>query len=115
MKELADGLAQSYGCTAKIEYHRFGIPLVNHEEQTSRAIKAAESLVGKGNVDGNITPITAAEDFAFILEEKPGAFMFVGNGTDGSPAHSPTYVFNDECIPFGVGYWIHLVQQELKC
>ena len=115
IKELAQGLAQSFGCTAKVEYDRSGIPLVNHDEQTSRAIKAAESFIGKENVNGNITPITAAEDFAFMLEEKPGAFMGIGNGMDGSPVHSPTYVFNDECISFGVGYWIHLVQQELKC
>jgi amidohydrolase len=114
MKELAHGLAQSFGCTAEVEYDRSGIPLVNHDEQTSKAIKAAESLVGKENVNSNVTLVTGAEDFALMLEEKPGAFMFVGNGMDGGSAHSPTYNFNDECIPFGVGYWISLVQQELK-
>jgi hippurate hydrolase len=115
MKELAHGLAQSYGCTAKIDYNRFGIPLINHDEQTWRAIHAAESLVGSENVFGNTAPFTSAEDFAYFTDEKPGAYMCIGNGMDYSPVHSPTYVFNDECIPFGVGYWIYLVEQELKC
>ncbi|CAF3957488.1 unnamed protein product [Rotaria sordida] len=114
MKELANGLAQTYGCTAQVDYDQFGTPLVNHDKQTSRAIKAAESLVGKENVDGNIKPLTAGEDFAYFLEEKPGAYMGLGNGMGGGSAHAPTYIFNDECIPFGVGYWISLVQQELK-
>ncbi|CAF1428923.1 unnamed protein product [Rotaria sordida] len=114
MKELANGLAQTYGCTAQVDYDQFGIPLVNHDKQTSRAIKAAESLVGKENVDGNVKPLTAGEDFAYFLEEKPGAYMGLGNGMGGGSAHAPTYIFNDECIPFGVGYWISLVQQELK-
>lgn len=114
IKELANGLAQSFGCTAHVEYNRFGIALVNHEDQTRRAIKAAESLVGRGSVDGNAKAFTSGEDFAYFLEEKPGAYMCMGNGIAGSTVHSPTYIFNDECIPYGVGYWISLVQQELK-
>lgn len=85
-----------------------------HDEQTLRAIKTAESLVGKNNVNGHVAPFTSSEDFAFMLEEKAGAYMCIGNGTTGSPVHSPTYIFHDENIPFGVGYWIKLVQQELK-
>ncbi|CAF3468049.1 unnamed protein product [Rotaria sp. Silwood1] len=114
MKELANGLAQSFDCTAQVEYNRFGTPLVNHDEQTARAIKAAESLVGKENVEGYIKPLTAGEDFAYFLEEKPGAYMGIGNGIGGGSTHAPTFIFNDECIPSGVGYWISLVQQELK-
>ena len=71
-----------------------------------KAIKAAESLVGKNNVDGNCQPMTAAEDFAFMLEAKAGAYMCMGNGVSGSSAHSPTYVFNVDGIPFGIGFWI---------
>jgi hippurate hydrolase len=114
IKELAHGLAQSFGCTAEVEYYRFGTALINHDEQTSKAIKAAESLVGKSNVNRNVIPFTSSEDFAYMLEEKAGAYMCLGNGITGGPAHSPTYIFNDENIPFGVGYWIKLVQQELK-
>ena len=114
IKELAHSSAQNYGCTAKVEYHQSVIPLLNHAERASRATKAAESLVGKKNVDSNRTPVAVGEDFAFMLDEKPGAFIEIGNGTDGSTQHSATYNFNDECIPFGVGYWIHLVRQELN-
>jgi amidohydrolase len=114
MRELADGLAHSFGCTVQVEYHWLGAPLVNHVEETSRAINAARLLVGKENVDGNTVPRTGSEDFAFMLEKKPGAFMFIGNGKRGGTLHSPTYVFNDEVIPFGVGYRISLVQQELN-
>lgn len=114
LSELAHGLAQTFGCKAEVDYHRSGIPLVNHAEQTARAIRAAESLVGRENVDGNTTPLTAAEDFAYMLQDKPGAYVLIGNGAEASPVHSPTYVFNEKVIPFGVGYWIKLVQQELS-
>ncbi|CAF1306769.1 unnamed protein product [Adineta steineri] len=114
MKEITDGLAQTFGCTVEVEYCRSGIPLVNHVKETMRAMNAAESLVGKESVDGNMIPITAAEDFAYMLEEKPGAYMMIGNGKKSGPIHSPTYVFNKENIPFGVGYWIKLIQQELQ-
>ncbi|CAF4815907.1 unnamed protein product [Rotaria sp. Silwood1] len=75
---------------------------------------AMQEVLGKENVDGYIKPLTAGEDFAYFLEEKPGAYMGIGNGIGGGSAHAPTFIFNDECIPFGVGYWISLVQQELK-
>jgi hippurate hydrolase len=114
IKELAHGLAESFGCTAQIEYYRFGTALVNHDQQTSKAVQAAELLVGKNNVNGNAPPFTSADDFAYMLEEKAGAYMCMGNGITGSPVHSPTYIFDDRSIPFGVGFWIRLVQLELK-
>jgi hippurate hydrolase len=115
MKELANGLASSFGCTAEVEYIRVGIALVNHEQQTKRAIKAAEAVVGESCVDRNGVPCMGGEDFAFMLLERPGAFIFLGinDETKSRDLHSPTYNFNDEAIPFGVAYWISLVQQEL--
>jgi hippurate hydrolase len=115
MKELANGLASSFGCTAEVEYIRVGIALVNHEQQTKRAIKAAEAVVGESCVDQNGVPTMGGEDFAFMLLERPGAFIFLGinDETKSRDLHSPTYNFNDEAIPFGVAYWISLVQQEL--
>ncbi|CAF1053423.1 unnamed protein product [Adineta ricciae] len=115
MKELADGLAASYGCRAEVEYVRLGIALVNHEEQTKRAIKAAEAVVGEANVHKNREPSMAGEDFAFFLAERPGSFIFLGINNKGESRnlHSPTYNFNDDAIPYGVAYWIKLVQQEL--
>jgi len=114
--ELAHGLAASHGCTAEAVYRR-GVPaLVNHEEQTEVARAAARGLVG-GSAVTVIPPVTGAEDFALMLEARPGAFMFLGAGTgsDGtSPeVHTPLYDFNDQIIPLGVAYWVGLVEQEM--
>jgi hippurate hydrolase len=116
IRELANGLANSFGCTAEVEFSRGGTALVNHEEQTKRAIKAAEAVVGQANVDRNREPSMGGEDFAFFLLKRPGAFIFMGISDETNPRHlhSPTYNFNDEAIPFGVAYWITLVQQELN-
>ncbi|CAF4042638.1 unnamed protein product, partial [Rotaria sp. Silwood1] len=116
MNELANNLAAAFGCTAQVEYYRGGIPLVNHDEQTKRAIKAAETVVGSTNVNKNRQPLMGSEDFAFMLLERPGAFIIMGtnNGTEAKMLHSPDYDFNDDAIPFGIAYWIALVQQELK-
>jgi hippurate hydrolase len=117
IKELANGLATSFGCTAEVEYIRVGTALVNHEEQTKRAIKAAQAVVGETNVDQNRQPSMGGEDFALMLLERPGAFIALGINDDKTKPrrlHSPTYNFNDEAIPFGVAYWITLVQQELN-
>ena len=117
IKELANGLAATYDCTAEVEYIRIGTPLVNHEEHTKRAITAAQAVVGETNVNPNRQPSMGGEDFAFLLQERPGAFIFLGiNDDETKPRqlHSPTYNFNDDAIPFGVAYWITLVQQELK-
>ncbi|CAF4277731.1 unnamed protein product [Rotaria sp. Silwood2] len=114
IKELAHGLAASFGCEAQVQYHRLVCALDNHAEQTVRAVKAAERVVGTTKVNPNMTRTTGSEDFSAFLERKPGAFMYIGNGTPTYQFHSPTYDFNDAIIPFGVAYWISLVQQELK-
>ena len=94
------------------------VPLVNHAEQTVTAAAAASTLVGDGAVETNAQPITGGEDFAFMLQAKPGAFIFIGNGTgpDGVAhgLHTPKYDFNDEVIPLGAAWWVSLVQQELS-
>ncbi|CAF0860439.1 unnamed protein product [Rotaria sp. Silwood1] len=116
INELANNLATTFGCTAHVEYSRGGVPLVNHDEQTKRAIKAAEAVVGTANVNKNSQPWMGAEDFAFMLLQRPGAFILMGinDETVFVKLHSPDYNFNDEAIPFGVAYWISLVQQELN-
>ena len=117
MKELANGLSASFGCTAEVEYIRDGTPLVNHVENTKRAITAAQAVAGEARVDQNRQPTMGGEDFAWMLLERPGAFIFLGicdEETKRSQLHSPTYNFNDKAIPFGVAYWITLVQQELN-
>jgi hippurate hydrolase len=116
IRELAAGLAASYGVTADVTYRRGTPATVNHPEQTEIAFRAARAVVEEKAVT-TIPPVTGAEDFALMLEARPGAFMFLGAGTgpDGrSPeVHTPLYDFNDEIIPLGVAYWVSVVEQEL--
>src|SRR5204862_465756 len=79
--------------------------LVNHEEHTDIAARVAANVVGDGNVNTNAPPMMGAEDFAYMLESRPGAFIFVGNG-DTAGLHHPAYNFNDEAIVYGTSYWI---------
>jgi hippurate hydrolase len=115
--ELAHSMAGAYGCSADVHYDRRYPPLVTHAEQTAASVMAARALVGAENVIDNAPPITGSEDFAFMLEAKPGGFIMIGNGVapDGSfhYVHTPRYDFNDEILTLGAGYWIGLVQQEL--
>jgi hippurate hydrolase len=112
MEELAHGLAALHGATAEFAIRWGTTPLVNHPEQTVVAAEAAQTLVGEAAVDTNAGPVTGGEDFAFMLEAKPGAFIFIGNGP-GSGLHTPTYDFNDEAIPLGAAWWVRLVEREL--
>ena len=115
--ELAHALAGAYGCTSEVDYDRRYPPLVTHAEQTAVSVAAAAALVGPENVAANESPKTGSEDFAFMLEARPGGFVMIGNGVepDGSfhNVHTPRYDFNDKILTLGAGYWVSLVHQEL--
>ncbi len=85
---------------------------VNHADQTAFAAEVAAELAGAGKVDADTPPVMGAEDFSFMLEARPGAFIFVGNG-DSAGLHSPYFDFNDEIIPLGASYWVQLVERRL--
>ena len=76
------------------------------------ATSASFDLAGEGRVDTDMAPVMGAEDFSYMLEARPGAFIFVGNG-DSAGLHHPAYDFNDEAIPFGSSYWVRLVETAL--
>jgi hippurate hydrolase len=110
--EVVEGTARLYGATAKITYTN-GYPVViNHERQTAFAAAVAGEIAGKDKVDIAVPPVMGAEDFAFMLNERPGAFIFVGNG-DSAGLHHPAYDFNDEVIPIGTSYWVRLAETAL--
>jgi amidohydrolase len=111
--EVVEATAQLYGATAKISYHNGYPVLVNHDRQTDFAAAIAQEISGKDKVDIDVPPVMGAEDFAFMLQERPGAFIFVGNG-DSAGLHHPAYDFNDETIPAGTSYWVRLVETALK-
>ncbi|GEP57809.1 M20 aminoacylase family protein [Reyranella soli] len=117
LAEVAAGIAQAGGCTAESKYHRRYPALVNAVEQTSLAVEAAAMTVGRENVDPNTPRISGAEDFAFMLEKKPGAYIMIGNGGPDEGGchnvHSPLYDFNDRILTTGAAYWVNLVQVEL--
>ncbi|MDT8266167.1 amidohydrolase, partial [Roseomonas sp. DSM 102946] len=116
LRDLAEGLAATYGVTAELEYQPLCIPTVNDVEKTGVARAAAGAVVGAAKV-GEIPMSTGGEDFAFMLREKPGAFIRIGNGVnpDGSfhNVHTPLYDFNDEALAPGAAYWASLVRHEL--
>ncbi len=111
-REIVTATAQAYGCTADITYEQ-GYPVtINHPEQTDFAADVAEAVAGVGAVDRNTPPIMAGEDFSYMLEERPGAYIFLGNG-DSQMCHHPAYVFDDEAIPLGCSWFAELVERRM--
>ena len=107
--EVAEATAKAYGATAKVDYRRNYPVTVNHAEQAAFAAGIARQIVGTEKVDPNMTPVMGGEDFSFMLEARPGAFIFLGTGS-GEMCHHPAYTFNDAIIPHGVSYWARLVE-----
>ncbi|MDW4496925.1 M20 aminoacylase family protein [Sulfitobacter sp. D35] len=106
---IAEGVAASFGATAKVDYLRNYPVMVNHDEQTAFAADVARKVSG----DCEVAPmVMGGEDFAFMLEERPGAYILVGNG-DTAMVHHPQYNFNDEAIPAGCSWWAEIVEQRL--
>ena len=109
LHQIAEGTAAANQCEITIEYER-GYPITdNNEEATQHAISVA-SLVSE--VDTDTPPIMPSEDFAYMLMEKPGAFIFLGNG-DSQMLHNPDYIFDDEAIPFGSSWYAGMVEERL--
>jgi amidohydrolase len=116
MRELAANIASAYGCIAETNFEKIFTPLVNDEESTALAVEVASSLVGEAKVDSAKTPVTGSEDFAYMLEHRPGNYMLLGNGTreEGAfPVHTSNYNFNDAVLPLGVRYFTEIVNREL--
>ena len=111
VREVVNGVAQMTGAKIDLEYLRGYPVVVNHAAQTDFAIKVAEDVAGSGNVQ-EMPPLMGGEDFAYMLEKRPGAFIFCGNG-DSAGLHHPAYNFDDKAIVFGTSYWIKLVEGTL--
>jgi len=112
LNEFVPQFARSFGAEASIRYAR-GYPVtVNAQEQTRFAANVAREIVGAANVDDDVAPSMGGEDFSFMLNQRPGAYIFLGNG-DSTELHTDTYDFNDEAIPVGVSYWVRLVERAL--
>jgi amidohydrolase len=111
VREIVDGVAKMTGTKIDLEYIS-GYPVtVNHVRETDMATRVAKEVAGDANVH-DTAPMMGAEDFSYMLEARPGAFIFCGNG-DTAGLHHPAYNFNDEAIVFGTSYWIKLVENTL--
>ncbi|QIG47808.1 amidohydrolase [Nordella sp. HKS 07] len=113
IRATVEGVAKALGGAASLDYVRKYPVTVNHEAETQIAIAAARDVMGEGSIETEAKPIMGAEDFAFMLEARPGAMIFIGNG-DTAWCHNPEYDFNDEAIPVGVSYWVRLAEMLLK-
>jgi amidohydrolase len=113
LHEVVEGTARLHGAKAKLTYRRDYPVTRNHVRQTAFAATVAAEVVGWERVDDKVAPVMGAEDFSFMLNERPGAFIFVGNG-ESAGLHHPAYNFNDEVIPVGTSYWVKLVETALR-
>jgi len=112
-RDVVSGTAKLYDAQAEIDW-RPGYPVtVNNAEKTSVALAAAASIVGAERVDGNWPMTMGSEDFSYMLEKRPGAIIWLGNG-DSADLHNPAYDFNDNAIAYGIDYWAALVAQQLS-
>jgi hippurate hydrolase len=117
--ELVEAQAQSYGVTARAEFLPGYPVLVNTPTETAMAREVAVALVGAENVVLQTEPLTGSEDFAYMLEEVPGSYLFIGNGDEASGGHgacmvhNPNYDFEDRNIPVGAAFWVQLTERFL--
>lgn len=112
MNRIVEHTAKAFGAKAVLSYRR-GCPITrNTETETSFAADVAAEVVGEGRVNRNWRPLLGSEDFSFMLDARPGAFIFLGNG-DTAGNHHPEFDFNDEAIPFGCSYWTKIAERTM--
>ena len=112
---IASGVAESYGARARLDFRPIFNPTINAPEEAEFAASICAELVGVENVERNLPPIMASEDFSFMLDRVPGCYVNLGNGdVEGScEVHSPGYDFNDEALPLGASFFARVVETRL--
>ncbi|WP_198082876.1 M20 aminoacylase family protein [Variovorax sp. E3] len=117
MREISEGVCRMNGADCDFSYTHEFAPTVNWAECVPVAVAAATAVVGAQNVDADVTPLMASEDFGAFLQKVPGAFVFLGNGADGEPGgtplHNSSYDFNDEVLATGARYFAEIVRLRL--
>jgi hippurate hydrolase len=123
MQALAENIAAGFDAEVDFSFKRNYPPLVNHARETQFAVEVMKAVAGADQVDDQIEPTMGAEDFAFFLQEKPGCYIFIGNGEgehrDGGHGlgpcvlHNGSYDFNDNLLPIGASFWVHLAEAAL--
>ena len=123
MSKVAEATASAFDCSATVTFNRNYPPTINSGEETRFAVEVMRAVVGEQNVEDHTEPTMGAEDFAFMLQAKPGCYAFLGNGDGGhrdaghgaGPCmlHNASYDFNDELLPVGTTYWVKLAERYL--
>jgi amidohydrolase len=113
MQTIAESIAAAYGAKVKYRYMRRYPAVVNSEAETETAAHVLADMVGETNVRRDLLPSMGGEDFAFLLQKKPGTYIWIGNGENREFLHHPRYDFNDEILPLGATYWARLVETVL--
>ncbi|MEX3923062.1 M20 aminoacylase family protein [Paraburkholderia sp. BR10936] len=123
LRKIAESTADAYDCSVDITFHRNYPPTVNSSAEAQFAAEVMREVVGADHVDANVEPTMGAEDFSFMLLEKPGCYAFLGNGEGGhrdaghgaGPCmlHNASYDFNDQLLPVGSSFWVHLATKFL--
>jgi hippurate hydrolase len=115
VRRIAEGIARAHRAEVDLKYWQNYPPLVTDAAHTELAVGIAGEVAGKDRVDPDYPPNMASEDFSFMLQKKPGAYVFIGNGPEdnGRILHNPLYDFNDEILPIGASYWARLVEASM--
>jgi len=119
MQRICDGIAATYGVRVDMAYNRGYPPTINSEQESALCHEVAAQVMGKDNIRTDLRPSMGAEDFAYLLRERPGCYSWLGNDCTANVAksdcilHGPYFDFNDEIIPLGIRYWVALVEQSL--
>ena len=123
MRDIAMHTAAAFGAEVEFKFKRNYPPLINHARETAFAVEVMQSVVGTAAVNATVEPTMGAEDFAFMLQHKPGCYVFIGNGEGEhrdighglGPCnlHNPSYDFNDDLLPIGATYWVRLAEAYL--
>ena len=124
MREIADHTAAAFDAQVEFRFKRNYPALINHPKETAFAVEVMQAVVGAQHVSAQVEPTMGAEDFAFMLQRKPGCYVFIGNGEGGhrdsghglGPCnlHNPSYDFNDDLLPIGATYWVRLAESFLR-
>ena len=115
LNEMATGIAKANGADADVEFHLTNKypPTINSKKESEFAASVAKKIFGESNVNTNIEPSMGGEDFSYLLEKKPGSYLYIGQGDENHKAHLHTtkYDFNDNLLPIGVNFWVELVKE----
>ena len=117
MERIVSGICAAHGASYEFSYRHNFVPTINTPAEAEIAAQVAQQVVGPQNVVGDSRPVMASEDFGYMLQARPGAYLLLGNGEEGiggCSLHNPAYDFNDDILSIGADFWVELIETQLK-